>query len=309
MVTNYSTDSVKMYLHSIGQYPLLDKAEEKVLSKAIQTGQAAATRLEQNPQLPQTTKDSLNKEVDDGKRAAQKLYLSNLRLVVSIARKLVPSNTHLLDFIQDGNIGLMQAVNKFDHSRDIKFSTYATWWVRQAIQHGHAHNTALVRVPPAAQISLNNLLQIMRDAENNPGAAPTYAQMAAETRMPESKVALLLRNTIPPVSLEGPTQGSESGPLLGDSFPAEGTTAHNATQNGLRDSLIQMITRETSHRHGQVIMRYFGLHGQDPQSLNEISAAMGISPSAARRNLHIGLNQLRAATQKWGKEEVLAALS
>ncbi|NCZ91464.1 MAG: sigma-70 family RNA polymerase sigma factor, partial [Actinobacteria bacterium] len=198
-------DLVRLYLTDIGQYALLTKDDEVRLAKAIETGKAATAELEKNDaNLNPNRRRELRKIQRDGTRAERQFVQSNLRLVVSIAKKYQASGLPLLDLIQEGNLGLMHAVEKFDWRKGFKFSTYATWWIRQAITRGIANTGRTIRLPVHAGDTLARLQKARSRLELKFGRPATLAELSAEVDMPEDKVTEALRFAAEPLSLSEP---------------------------------------------------------------------------------------------------------
>ena len=199
-------DLVRLYLTDIGQYPLLTKDDEVRLAQAIENGNAAAEEFERTPakKLTPAKKRELRRTAREGETAQRTFVQSNLRLVVSIAKKYQASGLPLLDLIQEGNLGLMHAVEKFDWRKGFKFSTYATWWIRQAITRGIANTGRTIRLPVHAGDTLARLQKARSRLELKLGRPATLAELAAEVEMPEDKVTEALRFAAEPLSLSEP---------------------------------------------------------------------------------------------------------
>src|SRR5690606_32693243 len=198
-------DLVRLYLSEIGQYPLLTKDDESRLAQAMEHGKEAATELEANERsLSPARKRELRKLVKAGEEAERSFVQSNLRLVVSIAKKYQASGMPLLDLIQEGNLGLMHAVEKFDWRKGFKFSTYATWWIRQALTRGIANTNRTIRLPVHAGDNLARVQKARVRLETAYGRRPTVAELAADLDMPEDKVTEILRFAADTLSLSTP---------------------------------------------------------------------------------------------------------
>ncbi|MGH9112871.1 MAG: sigma-70 family RNA polymerase sigma factor, partial [Acidimicrobiales bacterium] len=198
-------DLVRLYLTDIGQYPLLTKDDEVRLAQAIEAGTAARIELEAEGRgLSPARKRELRRCARDGEDAERTFVQSNLRLVVSIAKKYQASGLPLLDLIQEGNLGLMHAVEKFDWRKGFKFSTYATWWIRQAITRGIANTGRTIRLPVHAGDTLARLQKARARHELKLGRPATLAELSAEVEMPEDKVTEALRFAAEPLSLSEP---------------------------------------------------------------------------------------------------------
>ena len=198
-------DLVRLYLTDIGQYPLLTKDDEVRLAQAIENGNEARVGLERGgKELTPARKRELRRAARDGEDAERTFVQSNLRLVVSIAKKYQASGLPLLDLIQEGNLGLMHAVEKFDWRKGFKFSTYATWWIRQAITRGIANTGRTIRLPVHAGDTLARLQKARARLELKLGRPATLAELSAEVEMPEDKVTEALRFAAEPLSLSEP---------------------------------------------------------------------------------------------------------
>ena len=198
-------DLVRLYLTDIGQYQLLTKDDEVRLAKAIESGKEAREQLEAGGKgVTATKKRELRKLAKEGEDAERQFVQSNLRLVVSIAKKYQASGLPLLDLIQEGNLGLMHAVEKFDWRKGFKFSTYATWWIRQAITRGIANTGRTIRLPVHAGDTLARLQKARSRLELKYGRPATLAELAKEVEMPEDKVTEALRFAAEPLSLSEP---------------------------------------------------------------------------------------------------------
>ncbi len=197
-------DSVRLYLDGIGQYPLLTKDDEIRLAQAIEAGRTADGELGQGLPLSPARERELRRTRRDAERASEQFVNANLRLVVSIAKKYQSSDMPILDLIQEGNLGLMHAVEKFDWRRGFKFSTYATWWIRQSIGRGIDNSSRTVRLPVHAGDQVRRVLRAKAQLEGQTGHVPTAGQLAGHLQMSEADVETLLRYVVEPVSLATP---------------------------------------------------------------------------------------------------------
>src|SRR5437870_6708258 len=194
-------DLVRLYLTDIGQYPLLTKDDEVRLAQAIEGGNAARGELDKGTSISASKKRELRRSVTEGEQAQRTFVQSNLRLVVSIAKKYQASGLPLLDLIQEGNLGLMHAVEKFDWRKGFKFSTYATWWIRQAITRGIANTGRTIRLPVHASDQVGQVQKARERLESELGRTPRLAELARETDMSEDQLAEVLRFSADPRSL------------------------------------------------------------------------------------------------------------
>ena len=217
-------DLVRLYLEDVGRHDLLTKDDEVRLAQAIEAGVAARTELEAAKKLTPTQRRKLRRAIRQGEEAHRQFVNSNLRLVVSIAKKYQSSGLPLLDIVQEGNLGLIHAVDKFDWRKGFKFSTYATWWIRQAIQRGIANSARVIRLPVHAGDMLTALLKMRAQLEGSLGRTPTLAELAAEAELPLDKVVEVLRYAVDTVSLDEPVR-DDGDAELGDFVEDRNATA------------------------------------------------------------------------------------
>jgi RNA polymerase primary sigma factor len=213
-----SADTVRMYLREIGRVDLLNAAGEVSIAQRIEAGRHARDLLAAGPEAmaaAQVTTQQLRRLMGDGEVARAELIQANLRLVVSIAKRYAGRGMHLLDLIQEGNLGLMRAVEKFDHNKGFKFSTYATWWIRQAISRAIADQARTIRIPVHMVEAMNRVIRVQRQLAQDYEREPTLAELSAKLVMPPDKVEELLRMAQDPLSLDSPI-GEEEDSNLGD---------------------------------------------------------------------------------------------
>ena len=210
-----SFDPVRMYLKEIGKVPLLTADQEVTLAKRLEAGVNAAERLESGDYLSGEEQASLQAIVTDGEIAKRKLTEANLRLVVSIAKRYVGRGMVLLDLVQEGNLGLIRAVEKFDYTKGFKFSTYATWWIRQAITRSIADQARTIRIPVHMVETMNKVLRIQRQMLQELGREPTVEEIALKVDLTPDRVREIQRIAQEPLSLESPV-GEEDDSYLGD---------------------------------------------------------------------------------------------
>jgi RNA polymerase primary sigma factor len=293
-------DSVGLYLDEIARTPLLDAATEVELSKAIEAGMLAETLLEEGrigrrkggaPKW--ATEDELQWLVEEGRRAQQTFITANLRLVVSIARKYGRSQMPLLDLVQEGNTGLIRAVEKFDYAKGFKFSTYATWWVRQAITRGIAQQARVVRLPVHVVEELNQVSAARRSLERRLGHEPEPEDVAGELGMDLDRVIDLLRWGRDHVSLDSPVD-DDGDTSLGDLVARETTPGPDAqllvseSRNRL-DDLVDLL----DERAADIIRSRYGLVDGRQEKLADIGARHGISAERVRQIEREALASLR----------------
>jgi RNA polymerase sigma factor (sigma-70 family) len=278
-----STDSVRQYLNSIGRVALLTPEEEVDLAKRFQAGLAAAARLTAAPELPPARRTELRRLVVTGEAAQERLVTANLRLVVSVARRYVGRGLSLLELIQEGNLGLMRGVEKFDHAKGYKFSTYATWWIKQALTRGTANKARSVRLPVhvhelVARIRRTEfeLLQVLgRDATDEEVADTLGLSVdrLRELRLAGREVTSLDR-----------TVGEEGETTLGDLVPDDDAIdpSLQATEGAARVVLTAALAALHERERGVIELRY-GLSGQEPLTLEEIGALYGVTRERIRQ--------------------------
>ena len=264
-------DLVRLYLTDIGQYVLLTKDDEVRLAKAIEEGKAADVTLKKTEkQVNPTKRRELNKVVRAGSRAERQFVQSNLRLVVSIAKKYQASGLPLLDLIQEGNLGLMHAVEKFDWRKGFKFSTYATWWIRQAITRGIANTGRTIRLPVHAGDTLARLQKARSRLELKFGRHATLAELAAEVEMPADKVTEALRFAAEPLSLSEPLRedgDAELGDVVED---RSAESPFEVAATALLPEEISRLLAPLDQREREILALRFGLDRGEPRTLEEV---------------------------------------
>ena len=267
-------DLVRLYLTDIGQYVLLTKDDEVRLAKAIEEGKAADVTLKRTEkQVNPTKRRELNKVVRAGSRAERQFVQSNLRLVVSIAKKYQASGLPLLDLIQEGNLGLMHAVEKFDWRKGFKFSTYATWWIRQAITRGIANTGRTIRLPVHAGDTLARLQKARSRLELKFGRHATLAELAAEVEMPADKVTEALRFAAEPLSLSEPLRedgDAELGDVVED---RSAESPFEVAATALLPEEISRLLAPLDQREREILALRFGLDRGEPRTLEEVGEA------------------------------------
>jgi RNA polymerase primary sigma factor len=292
-------DLVYLYLHEIGQIPLLSRQQEIELSKAIRRGRAAERRLRNNGHTG-ALRTRLEREARAGVLARRRLLEANLRLVVSIAKHYVGHGLSLLDLIQEGNLGLIRAVDKFDYRRGYKFSTLATWWIRQAIVRAIGAYGSSPRLPAHTVQRLRHLERTMRVLEQELGHEPTETDLAERLRLPVSKVRRLLEVSAGTLSLETEVNDEQEATLV-DFLEDMQTPAPwaAAVQESLRNDLLNALDALTP-REARVLMMRFGLRDGTDQTLEEIGARMGLTRERVRQIEQEALKKLRALDEaRW----------
>ncbi|HEU4322137.1 MAG TPA: sigma-70 family RNA polymerase sigma factor [Roseiflexaceae bacterium] len=287
-------DSVQMYLREIGQVSLLSAADEGALAQDIARGVHARERLVAQPQRAWNERIALERDVARGDEARHKLIQANLRLVVSIAKKYIGSPLSFMDLVQEGNIGLMRAVEKFDYSRGHRFSTYATWWIRQAITRAIAEQSRIIRLPVHLSESIGQLRRVTRQLEQALEREPTPDEVAKALGVSVRKVRRLLQAAAQPISLEQPL-GSDGeghvGELLADEESDEPIeiAAQRMLQEELMGALMALPERER-----KILQLRYGLEDGRRHTLEEVGVAFGITRERTRQIEAEALRHLRA---------------
>lgn len=276
-------DPVKMYLKEIGQIPLLDPKEEPVIARQIQEGEEAKEAMK-NPDLSDEEKKKLAKVIADGEQAKQTLISSNLRLVVSIAKKYVGRGMLFLDLIQEGNCGLIKAVEKFDYTKGFKFSTYATWWIRQSITRAIADQARTIRIPVHMVETINKLTRIQRQLVQDLGRDPLPEEIAEKMEnISAEKVREIQKIALDPVSLETPI-GEEDDSHLGDFIEDKDTLSpDDYTNNQLLKDEINAVLQGLTEREEKVLRLRFGLLDGRTRTLEEVGKEFNVTRERIRQ--------------------------
>jgi RNA polymerase primary sigma factor len=292
-----SFDPVRMYLKEIGKVPLLTAEQEVTLAKRIEAGLHAAERIEELPSDADEARTSLDAVVTDGELAKQQLTEANLRLVVSIAKRYVGRGMALLDLVQEGNLGLIRAVEKFDYTKGFKFSTYATWWIRQAITRAIADQARTIRIPVHMVETMNKVLRIQRQMLQELGREPTVDEVAIKVEMTPDRVREIQRIAQEPVSLETPV-GEEDDSFLGD-FVEDPTAIAPATAaaRALLTEAIEEALEELNDRERAVVRLRFGLDDGQVRTLEEVGKEFGVTRDRIRQIESKTLAKLRHPTR------------
>ena len=286
------SDPVRLYLNEIGRYPLLTSQQEVELAMQMEAGRRAHARLEDEG-LAVEDVSLLQHEVEMGEAAHKSLVQSNLRLVVALARRYVGRGMALLDLIQEGNVGLMRAVERFDYRRGFKFSTYATWWIRQAISRAIADQGRTIRMPIHVLDSVNKLTRAQREMTQAMGRAPSLDELAAELDLDPGRVAELQRIAQDTVSLETPVGEDEDG-TLGDLVEdlESDRPPDVATFSSLQDQLA-MALEGLNEREREVLIMRFGLADGRMRTLEEVGSHFKVTRERIRQLETKALAKLR----------------
>jgi RNA polymerase primary sigma factor len=289
-----TSDPVRMYLKEIGKVPLLTAEEEVDLAKRIEAGLFASEKI----QTPgKKVAEKLRRELEaierDGQIAKRKLVEANLRLVVSIAKRYVGRGMLFLDLIQEGNLGLIRAVEKFDYTKGYKFSTYATWWIRQAITRAIADQARTIRIPVHMVETINKLIRIQRQLLQDLGREPTPEEIAHEMDLTPDKVREILKVSQEPVSLETPI-GEEEDSHLGDFIEdSDAVVPIDAASFILLQEQLDSVLHTLSEREKKVIQLRFGLTDGHPRTLEEVGREFGVTRERIRQIESKTLSKLR----------------
>jgi RNA polymerase primary sigma factor len=291
--TSVMGDSVHTYLKSIGRRQLLTAEEEVDLAKRIEAGLFAEHKLETEKRLSAQYRADLEAVADDGRRAKAHMLEANLRLVVSVAKKYSDRGLSLLDVVQEGNLGLIRAVEKFDYTKGYKFSTYAMWWIRQAIQRGFADSARTIRLPVHVLEMLSKLSRVERDMHQRLGREPTPEELAVELDRTPDQIEELLRTSRQPISLDS-TIGEDGETSIGDLIedvdaPEAGELVDRQLMaDQLRNALSALTPREAT-----IMSMRFGLYDGNPHTLDEIGKALGLTRERIRQLEKQSLSKLR----------------
>lgn len=281
---NPSADLVRVYLNGIGKTDLLTADDEIELAQQIEVGLYAQHLLNDPEQhLTRAKKRDLKVLAKQGKKARSHLLEANLRLVVSLAKRYTGRGMPLLDLIQEGNLGLIRAMEKFDYDKGFKFSTYATWWIRQAITRGMADQSRTIRLPVHLVEQVNKLSRIKREMYQSLGREATNEELSEESGIPEDKIEMLLYQSRDPVSLDMPVGADEEAPLGDFIEDAEATDAESAVVASLRHSDIRDVIGTLEQREQDVIRLRYGLDDGVPRTLDQIGRRFELSRERVRQ--------------------------
>ena len=286
-------DPVRMYLKEIGKVPLLSPEEEIALAQKMSAGNLADEQLEEGENIPPEELAQLRALSKAGEKAKQKLAEANLRLVVSIAKRYVGRGMLFLDLIQEGNLGLIKAVEKFDYTKGYKFSTYATWWIRQAITRAIADQARTIRIPVHMVETINKVIRVSRQLLQELGHDPSPEEIAEEMNMPVDKVREILKIAQEPVSLETPI-GEEEDSHLGDFIPDEAASepSEAASFTLLKEQLVDVLSTLTP-REEKVLKLRFGIEDGRTRTLEEVGKEFNVTRERIRQIEAKALRKLR----------------
>jgi RNA polymerase sigma factor (sigma-70 family) len=299
-------DLVRLYLTDIGQYDLLTKDGEVELAQRIEAGVAARAELDRLAKLTPARRRELRRLAHDGEAAERQFVQSNLRLVVSIAKKYQASGLPLLDLIQEGNLGLMHAVEKFDWRKGFKFSTYATWWIRQSITRGIANTGRTIRLPVHAGDTLARLQKARQRLELQFGRPATTAELAVECDLPEDRILEALRFASEPLSLSEPLRDdgdAELGDLVEDRAAA---SPFEAAASAMMPAEIQRLMAPLDDRERSILWLRYGLDRGEPRTLEEVGEHFHLTRERIRQIEARAMSKLRHPSTDNGARDLLA---
>jgi RNA polymerase primary sigma factor len=286
-------DSVHTYLKSIGRTSLLTAEQEVDLAKRIEAGLFAEHKLETATGLDDAYRHDLELVAEDGRRAKAHMLEANLRLVVSVAKKYSDRGLSLLDVVQEGNLGLIRAVEKFDYTKGYKFSTYAMWWIRQAIQRGFADSARTIRLPVHVLEMLSKLSRVERDMHQRLGREPTPEELAVELDRTPDQIEELLRTSRQPISLDS-TIGEDGETSIGDLIEdVDAPEASELVDRQLMAEQLRSALDALTPREATIMAMRFGLYDGNPHTLDEIGRALGLTRERIRQLEKQSLSKLR----------------
>ena len=289
-------DLVRLYLDEIGRHPLLTKDDEARLAQQIEVGRDARAELDTAKGLTPAKKRQLRKLARAGDEATEQFINSNLRLVVSIAKKYQSSDLPLLDLVQEGNLGLIHAVEKFDWRKGFKFSTYATWWIRQAIGRGIDNTSRTIRLPVHAGDQIRQLRKVRAELEGRLGRTPTLAELAAELSITEKQAADLLNIAADPVSLHSPIGedgDAEFGEIVAD---ASSPSPFDEVAEALLPAALDRLLAPLDDREKTILRLRYGLDRGEPRTLDEIGEVLNLTRERIRQIEKGAIAKLRHPT-------------
>jgi RNA polymerase primary sigma factor len=286
-------DSVHTYLKSIGRTSLLTAEQEVDLAKRIEAGLFAEHKLDTATGLDEAFRRDLELVAEDGRRAKAHMLEANLRLVVSVAKKYSDRGLSLLDVVQEGNLGLIRAVEKFDYTKGYKFSTYAMWWIRQAIQRGFADSARTIRLPVHVLEMLSKLSRVERDMHQRFGREPTPEELAVELDRTPDQIEELLRTSRQPISLDS-TIGEDGETSIGDLIEdVDAPEASELVDRQLMAEQLRSALDALTPREATIMAMRFGLYDGNPHTLDEIGRALGLTRERIRQLEKQSLSKLR----------------
>ena len=302
----HDEDLIRLYLRDIGKYPLLSKDDEARLAQRVEAGLEASARLAGDPVPDARERAALRRTIRRGEAAHREFVLSNLRLVVSIAKRYQASGLPLLDLVQEGNLGLIHAVEKFDWRKGFKFSTYATWWIRQAITRGIANTGRTIRLPVHAGDLVTQVQKARGRLEAQQGSPATVAQLADELGLPPKKVADAIRFATEPMSLSEPL-GEEGDLERGDVVEDTSTPLpFDAVAATLLPGTVDTMLVHLDAREREVLRLRYGLDRGEPRTLEAIGDHFHMTRERVRQIEAKAISKLRHPSRDCGARDLLA---
>ena len=302
-------DLLRFYFHDIGRHALLSRDDERRLAQAIAAGQAASGVLESSQATSNEQRRELQATVATGEAASRTLVSANLRLVVSIAKRYQSSPLPLADLVQEGNLGLMQAAGKFDARKGFKFSTYATWWIRQAITRAIANTGRTIRLPVHTGEAVSRVEAARVALEADLGRIPTVAELADETGLGANKVGEALALAAHPVSIFEPLAGDEADGVLADVLedPSASAAVEQVMVSSLPAQVVELL-RVLGEREREIVCLRYGLIGGKPLTAGQVADACGLTKKDIQQAERRAMKKLRlsAATTGLGLADLLA---
>ena len=300
-------DLVRLYLDDIARYPLLTKADEARLGAVMEEGAAARARLAAGGRIPPSQRTKLRKAVRAADEAAETFVRSNLRLVVSVAKRYQWSGLPLLDLVQEGNVGLIRAVEKFDYRKGFKFSTYATWWIRQAIGRGVANTARTIRLPIHVVDQLDSLRKATTQMESDLGRPPTVEELAAELGWSTTLVQDLQSLPTEPGALDAPLT-EDSDEVIGDRVADRGAVDPLAAATAaLLPAAVERYLSILDEQERDVVRLRYGLDQGEPRTLGQVGLVMDLTGERVRQIERKAMAKLRAASTEFEARDLLAA--
>ena len=299
-------DLVRLYLAEIGRHPLLTRADEERLGMKIHAGREASAELSRNgDRLSEEERGRLEQVVAEADEAAQEFVRANLRLVVSVAKRYTSSGMSLLDLVQEGNVGLMHAVDRFDVRRGFRFSTYATWWIRQAISRAIANSGRTIRLPVQAGDLVSKVRRAQAAIESEKGRRPSVEEVAAECGVAAAKVRQTLSLPLEVCSMSEP-HGGDADTELGDVIPdTEASSPFDIVADSMLPAQVRSLLQSLTERERRVIYLRYGLDRGRPRTLDEVAQVFDLSREQIRQIERRALMRLRERSERSGARELL----
>jgi RNA polymerase sigma factor (sigma-70 family) len=304
-VSQPEEDLVRLYLKDVGKHGLLTKADEVRLAQAIEAGREARAELGADGEMGSSRRHQLSRLVREGDRATDVFVTANLRLVVSIAKKYQAAEIPLLDLVQEGNLGLIHAVEKFDWRKGFKFSTYATWWIRQAITRGIANSGRTVRLPVHAGDLLNQVIKARARLEGQLGRRPSALELAADLDLEQARVTEILRHASEPMSLSEPLR-SDGDAEVGDKVEDHNAISpFDAAATALLADEVGKMLLGLDPREREILRLRFGLDQGQPHTLDEVGTQFHLTRERIRQIEARAISKLRHPTLDRGAQDLL----